>query len=119
MSIHASVVVFSLFLATSTWLSMIQAIPCQGTARYKFTFKADWTEQSHPRDFPTAHRPHFSPVVGCTHNPTYTMWKPGGYTTIGLRLVAEYGKLFSSNQRTLEYVLRLPTHFSSADDSYI
>ena len=72
-------------------VSSTQAIECQGTARYKLTFQAEWTSQSH-QDFPS--NPHFSSLVGCSHNASYVMWTPGIKATIGVKDVAELGMNF-------------------------
>ena len=74
---------------TSGIISLSQAIQCDGSAKYKFTFKGEWTKQSHPQDFPSG--PHFSSVVGCSHNLSYVMWRPGQNATKGVQLVAESG----------------------------
>jgi hypothetical protein len=35
-------------------------------ARYRLTFNATWSAQTHPNDFPPS--PHFSGLIGMTHN---------------------------------------------------
>ena len=74
-------------LATSGLLAC--AKECKGTALYKLTFEAEWTSASHP-DFPF--QPHFSSLVGCSHNASYMMWKPGMKATKGVKDVAEEGR---------------------------
>ena len=71
-------------------MPLSEAIPCKGSAKYKLTFKGEWTRASHPQDFPLT--AHFSPVVGCSHNSSYVMWKPGMKATAGVKQVAEIGK---------------------------
>lgn len=68
-----------------------EAMDCQGTARYRLTFLAEWTSQSH-RDFPSCCFPHFSNLIGCSHNASYVMWTPGILATPGVKNVAELGK---------------------------
>ena len=68
-----------------------EAMTCQGSEKYKFPFQAEWTAQSHPEDFPSGYNPHFSSVVGCSHNSSYVMWKPGELASQGVKLVAELG----------------------------
>ena len=70
-----------------TTMSLSEAVLCNGSAKYKLTFKGEWTSTSHPQDFPSG--PHFSPVVGCSHNSSYIMWKPGIQATPGVKQVAE------------------------------
>ena len=37
-----------------------------GDARYRVTFQATWSAETHPTNFPA--NPHFSGLVGATHN---------------------------------------------------
>ena len=76
----------------STVISLSQAISCSGSAKYTLTFQAEWTKETHPEDFPSRDNPHFSSLVGCSHNTGYLMWKPGINATQGVKDVAELGK---------------------------
>ena len=86
-----------------------EAASCNGTARYKLTFTAEWTRESHA-DFPS--NAHFSHLVGCSHNGSYVMWTPGKNATTGVKNVAERGReMFCLFHMTVtvtscEYVLR-------------
>ena len=82
---------YTLFLAIT--LSHSRAIPCPGSAKYTLTFQAEWTAKTHPEDFPSGYKPHFSSLVGCSHNAEYVMWKPGQNVTKGVKDVAEEGRL--------------------------
>ena len=86
-----------MMLAFGVWYSVVyfgsivssaRAIKCQGTAKYTLTFRAEWTRLSH-FDFPRI--PHFSSLVGCSHNTSYVMWRPGLMATKGVKDVAEEG----------------------------
>ena len=79
------------FACLLTSWSLSEAILCKGSAKYKLIFKGEWTRISHPEDFPARNFPHFSPVVGCSHNSSYVMWKPGMNATLGVKDVAERG----------------------------
>jgi hypothetical protein len=79
----------------ATILSLSEAILCPGSVKYTLTFQAEWTEQTHPQDFPSKNGPHFSRLVGCSHNAGYLMWKPGTNATLGVKNVAEHGKFIS------------------------
>lgn len=71
-------------------------------AKYRFVFEGLWTNETHPKDFPTTlWLTHFSDVIGATHTPNYTMWKEGGYATDGIQQVAEWGSV-----RGMEHELR-------------
>ena len=73
-------------------ISLSDAISCSGYAKYTLTFQAEWTKETHPEDFPSRHNPHFSSLVGCSHNTGYLMWKPGTNATQAVKDVAEHGK---------------------------
>ena len=81
-----------------TMLSLSEAISCPGSAKYKLTFKAEWTKLTHPEDFPSGKSPHFSSLAGCSHNANYVMWKPGINATEGVKDVAEEGKSLNTVQ---------------------
>ncbi len=59
------------------------------TARYEVTFDATWSAQTHPYDFPS--NPHFSGLIGGTHQASVTFWKPGGIASQGIENMAELG----------------------------
>jgi hypothetical protein len=59
-------------------------------ARYRVTFDASWSAQSHPNDIPRT--PHFSRLIGGTHRPTVKFWEPGALASEGIRLMAEQGR---------------------------
>jgi len=59
------------------------------TARYLVTFDAEWSSSTHPQDFPPG--PHFSPLVGVSHNDSVSFWELGGLATNGIEVMAETG----------------------------
>jgi len=60
------------------------------TARYRVTFDASWSAQSHPTDIPR--NPHFSRLIGGTHRATVKFWEGGALASEGIRLMAEQGR---------------------------
>lgn len=57
---------------------------------YKITFEANFTRTAHPgSSFPRD--PHFSPLVGASHNAEYSMYQMGSMATRGVKNVAETG----------------------------
>ncbi len=62
----------------------------QSIAVYRVTFDAEWSAATHPTDFPS--NPHFSPLVGATHNDSVTLWQPGGLASPGIESMAELGR---------------------------
>ncbi len=67
--------------------------PGSGTVSYTLTFNQNWDQTAFPTNFPS--NPHFSPLVGATHNSQAVIWRPAGQggaeTTAGLEVVAETG----------------------------
>jgi hypothetical protein len=59
-------------------------------ARYRVTFDATWSAQSHPTDVPR--NPHFSRLIGGTHKSTVKFWESGALASEGIRLMAEQGR---------------------------
>lgn len=66
-----------------------QATPAP-TARYSVTFEATWDAATHPGDFPP--NPHFSGLIGGTHDASVRFWQPGALASEGIRLMAERGR---------------------------
>ncbi len=61
----------------------------QGTATYRVTFTATWSADTHPQDFPP--NPHFSGLIGATHNSAVVFWAPGELASLGIKNMAELG----------------------------
>ena len=78
------IIVVSLF-AKST-------VSAQGTATYEVTFTATWSASTHPYNFPS--NPHFSGLIGATHNSNVVFWEPGQPATVGIKNMAEQGAKF-------------------------
>ncbi|MCH8034042.1 MAG: spondin domain-containing protein [Bacteroidetes bacterium] len=58
-------------------------------ARYKLTFNAGWSAQTHPNDFPSS--AHFSGLIGMTHNGNTMLFAKGGIASDGIKNMAETG----------------------------
>jgi hypothetical protein len=64
-------------------------------AKYAVTFTRLWTEKTHPFEYPEAGLltgPHFSGLIGATHNGAYKIYKEGTMPTPGLEKLSEEGK---------------------------
>lgn len=59
------------------------------TIQYDVTFDATWSAAMHPYDFPS--NPHFSGLIGGTHNASVNFWTPGGIASQGIENMAELG----------------------------
>lgn len=64
--------------------------PAQQAATFELTFDAAWSAATHPTDFPSGN-PHFSGLIGASHNANVALWEPGGMATPGIRSMAETG----------------------------
>ena len=60
------------------------------TARYIVTFNATWSQATHPSNWPA--NPHFSGLVGGTHNDSVHFYRVGETASEGIRLMAELGQ---------------------------
>ena len=58
-------------------------------ARYRVTFNATWSAETHPTKFPG--NPHFSGLVGATHHGDVRIWERGEIASDGIELMAETG----------------------------
>jgi hypothetical protein len=61
----------------------------QSTATYRLTFESVWSASTHPTAFPPD--PHYSPLVGATHNSGATLWEAGALASPGIERMAETG----------------------------
>uniref|UniRef100_A0A670XWB4 Spondin-1 n=1 Tax=Pseudonaja textilis TaxID=8673 RepID=A0A670XWB4_PSETE len=61
-----------------------------GTAKYRLTFYGNWSEKSHPKDYPRRAN-HWSAIIGGSHSKNYVLWEYGGYASEGVKQVAELG----------------------------
>jgi hypothetical protein len=63
--------------------------PASPTARYRVTFEATWSAETHPTDIPET--PHFSRLIGGTHSDRAVFWEPGATASAGIEAMAELG----------------------------
>lgn len=61
-----------------------------GTAKYRLTFYGNWSEKTHPKDYPRRAN-HWSAIIGGSHSKDYVLWEYGGYASEGVKQVAELG----------------------------
>lgn len=60
-----------------------------GAADYEVTFEALWNDVDHPTGFPV--NPHFSPIIGASHDAGDSYWEPGAEASSAIEAVAEQG----------------------------
>ena len=63
----------------------------ENSASYKLTFKATWSSDTHPENFPS--NPHFSPLIGGLHNNKTNIWERGKIASPSVKIVAETGAI--------------------------
>ncbi len=59
-------------------------------AKYKVTFSMNWNSQDFPVDYPS--NPHFSSLLGWSHQINDSLFRVGTYATQGIKDLAERGK---------------------------
>ncbi len=70
---------------------------------YEVTFDATWSEETHPDDFPP--NPHFSGLIGATHNERISIWRAGELASNGIKNMAETGNKNPLNMEIGLYML--------------
>jgi hypothetical protein len=78
-------------------MSSAQRAPNESTnaAEYELTFTGMWNEKTHPLEYPEAgvlSGPHFSGLIGATHDGRYHIIRDGQMPTPGLERLSEEGK---------------------------
>ena len=71
------------------------AAAADGSAHYSVKFTRLWTQKSHPFEYPPAAivgGPHFSGLIGASHNGAYKIFREGAKPTPGLEKLSEEGK---------------------------
>jgi len=66
-----------------------------GAAEYTVIVKSTWTPATHPFEYPAAGAltgPHFSGLIGASHNASYAVFAEGSPPTPGLERLSEEGK---------------------------
>ena len=81
--------------ATSNTVNVNVAIPipptvCQTSETYTVQFSSTWSASTHPQNFPGD--PHYSLLIGATHNDNVRFWQTGQLATEGIKNMAERGR---------------------------
>lgn len=71
-------------------------IVASATALYRVTFDSTWSAGTHPQEFPP--NPHFSGLIGATHDDSVRFWEHGGMASAGIEAMAELGSKFPLDQ---------------------
>ena len=59
------------------------------TATFLVTFDSTWSAATHPTNFPPG--PHFSDLIGATHNAQVSFWQTGSLASAGIEAMSELG----------------------------
>lgn len=91
-SLLAVLAAFLIFLSASSLRAERNA---SATARYRVTFAATWSPETHPHpdgaaSFPSSSA-HFSGIIGGTHDETASFWAVGNLASEGIEEMAETG----------------------------
>lgn len=87
-SILAAIVVLAIFVAVVLYGDNGNE-SVVGDAEYEVTFESTWSASTHPYNFPK--NPHFSGLIGATHDSSVSFWAEGELASEGIKNVAEKG----------------------------
>ncbi|NQV73838.1 T9SS type A sorting domain-containing protein [bacterium] len=78
-------------LLLASFCPMLLSLPAraQEVAQFNVLFESTWSAQTHPVAFPG--NPHFSGLIGTTHNSDATYWALGQLASQGIKNMAETG----------------------------
>ncbi len=78
----------TLFQSNGGWI-IIPGISAANHATYRVTFQATWSAATHPNSFPF--NPHFSGLIGMTHNDAGSLFELNALASTGIKNMAEFG----------------------------
>jgi hypothetical protein len=99
-NIHVVVLLIGILLAGTIFISGCIA---PNMVTYEVTFDATWNEETHPDDFPS--NPHFSGLIGATHNNKISFWREGELASDGIKNMAETGSKSPLNKEIIMQML--------------
>lgn len=88
------VIVAVILISVFAWYLFYREEECgssvHGDVEYKVTFESTWSSSTHPYNFPD--NPHFSGLIGATHNGSVFFWEVGELASPGIKNMAERGR---------------------------
>lgn len=84
---NKNILIISILISSIIFFS--GCIDRNDAVEYEVTFNASWSEETLPVDFPP--NPHFSGLIGASHNNEITFWKVGELSSQGIKNMAETG----------------------------
>ena len=88
-----TILIFAIVLMS---ISLINGCIEENAVEYEVTFNALWSEETHPDDFPS--NPHFSGLIGSSHNDKVFFWRLGELASPGIKNMAETGSKSPLNE---------------------
>ena len=88
-----TILIFAIVLMS---ISLINGCIENNAVEYEVTFNALWSEEIHPDDFPP--NPHFSGLIGASHNDKVYFWRLGELASSGIKNMAETGSKSPLNE---------------------
>ncbi|XP_015171826.1 PREDICTED: spondin-1 [Polistes dominula] len=84
-------------------------------AKYSLTFEGIWSNQTHPKDFPSsAWLTHFSDLIGASHETEFSFWGRDHIATDGFRQLAEWGSASGVENELRSQATKLRTLIKAA-----
>jgi hypothetical protein len=74
-------------------LNLSPSLAQEYAATYRVTFVGEWTDKTHPIDYPSG--AHFSPLVGHTHDDNGLIWQRNTLASSGVEDMAETGSVIT------------------------
>jgi len=99
MKINNIILSLILIIGTYSFTGCIE----KNAIEYEVTFQAFWSEETHPDDFPS--NPHFSGLIGASHNENVSFWKVGALASPGIKNMAETGSKTPLNEEITTAIL--------------
>ena len=89
-------------------------VELRNAVTYEVTFTASWSEATHPDDFPD--NPHFSGLIGASHNDDVSFWSEGELASPGIKNMAETGSKNPLIREIAAAILQKHALFPISDD---
>jgi hypothetical protein len=99
-SIYKIIMVIIVLVSTMSFTGCFE----RDAVRYEVVFKATWSEETHPDDFPP--NPHFSGLIGASHNSDVHFWREGEDSSPGIKNMAETGSKNPLNREVMKAIMQ-------------
>jgi hypothetical protein len=100
---NKKIVIILIFILFSINILSFTGCIEENTVEYEVTFDALWSEETHPDNFPS--NPHFSGLIGASHNDQVYFWKEEEIASPGIKNMAETGSKNPLNEEISKAIL--------------